>query len=90
MQMCRAVTSPSRRVRAAFGAPTVRVYQDYSREIAERAVAARTLELAFKADRMTWIEPSFTWIMYRSGWGRKAGQEAVLSIDIVRKARSGR
>jgi len=34
--------------------------------------------------RMTWIKPSFLWMMYRSGWGRKPGQERVLAIRIRR------
>jgi hypothetical protein len=35
-------------------------------------------------NRMTWVKPSFTWMMYRSGWARKAEQEVVLGIDIRR------
>jgi uncharacterized protein DUF4291 len=27
---------------------------------------------------VTWIKPSFLWMMYRCGWGKKAGQETVL------------
>jgi hypothetical protein len=33
---------------------------------------------------MTWIKPSFGWMMYRCGWGRKPGQERVLRIEISR------
>ncbi len=33
---------------------------------------------------MTWIKPSFLWMMYRSGWATKPGQEQVLSIEITR------
>ncbi|WP_141653813.1 DUF4291 family protein, partial [Erwinia billingiae] len=25
----------------------------------------------FSMTRMTWIKPSFLWMMYRSGWGMK-------------------
>ena len=38
----------------------------------------------FKRDRMTWIKPSFLWMMYRCGWATKPGQERVLAIDITR------
>jgi hypothetical protein len=38
----------------------------------------------FKLDRMTWIKPSFLWMMYRCGWAAKPGQERVLSISITR------
>lgn len=35
---------------------------------------------------MTWIKPSFLWMMYRCGWASKTGQERVLAIDIKREA----
>lgn len=35
--------------------------------------------------RMTWIKPSFNWMMYRCGYGTKLGQEIVLGIDIARE-----
>jgi len=32
---------------------------------------------------MTWIKPSFLWMMYRSGWGQKDNnQSRILAIDI--------
>jgi hypothetical protein len=34
---------------------------------------------------MTWIKPSFNWMMYRSGYATKPGQEVVLGIDITRE-----
>src|SRR4051812_1095692 len=33
---------------------------------------------------MTWIKPSFLWMMYRCGWATKPGQERVLAITIRR------
>jgi hypothetical protein len=39
----------------------------------------------FKSGRMTWIKPSFLWMMYRSGWATKPGQERVLAIQITRE-----
>ncbi|MFD4527615.1 DUF4291 family protein [Streptomyces sp. NPDC058470] len=33
---------------------------------------------------MTWIKPSFLWMMYRCGWGAKAGQKTVLAVEINR------
>lgn len=35
---------------------------------------------------MTWIKPSFLWMVYRCGWGTKENQERVLAIDIRRDA----
>lgn len=55
-------------------------------EIAEEAVRLGTFGSHFKMQRMSWIKPSFLWMMYRSGWASKPGQERVLAIDIKRTA----
>jgi hypothetical protein len=34
---------------------------------------------------MTWIKPSFLWMMYRCGWGTKMGQETILAVEITRE-----
>ena len=60
------------------------VYQAYSAPIADAALAAGTFVTPFKRERMTWIKPSFLWMMYRSGWGEKPGQERVLAIELSR------
>jgi hypothetical protein len=40
----------------------------------------------FSMTRMTWIKPSFLWMMYRAGWGRKDdGQSRILGSDIRRE-----
>lgn len=39
----------------------------------------------FSMGRMTWIKPSFLWMMYRAGWGLKdSGQKRLLAISITR------
>lgn len=48
------------------------------------AVQAGTFVPPFGRGRMTWIKPSFLWMMYRSGWGTKQGQERVLAVRICR------
>ncbi|MFJ1745894.1 DUF4291 domain-containing protein [Streptomyces sp. NPDC088116] len=73
-----------RRVRAVYGESSITVYQAYPREIAERAVEAGTFVAPFKKERMTWIKPSFLWMMYRSGWATKPNQERVLAVEITR------
>jgi Domain of unknown function (DUF4291) len=75
---------PARQVRAVFDDHTVTVYQAYSPAIAEPALAAGKFVPPFKLDRMTWIKPSFLWMMYRCGWATKPGQERVLAIRISR------
>jgi hypothetical protein len=37
-------------------------------------------------ERATWIKPSFGWMMYRSGWAKKPGQEHILAIRMRRDA----
>lgn len=77
--------TPDRQIRALFDEETITVYQAYSPAIAVPAAAAGTLlSTPFKFDRMTWIKPSFLWMMYRSGWATKPGQEHVLAVRITR------
>ncbi|HEX7945449.1 MAG TPA: DUF4291 domain-containing protein [Phenylobacterium sp.] len=78
---------PARQVRAVYDHHTIRVYQAYSEEIADSALAHGTfVSPPFKMERMTWIKPSFLWMMYRAGWGLKdAGQARILAIDITRE-----
>jgi Domain of unknown function (DUF4291) len=72
-------------IRAQFSETAIRVYQAYSPQIAYPALAAGRFVPPFKLLRMTWIKPSFNWMMYRSGFGRKPGEECVLGIDITRE-----
>ncbi len=37
---------------------------------------------AYSFSRMSWIKPNFLWMMYRSGWASKLGQEHILAIEI--------
>jgi hypothetical protein len=72
-------------IHAAYNADTLTVYQAYHARIAQPAVAQQSLALPhFKADRMTWIKPSFLWMMYRSGWASKENQEHILAITLKR------
>ena len=71
-------------VRAAYTAETITVYQAYGPQIADPAVRAGTFVPPFSRDRMTWIKPSFGWMMHRCGWAGKPGQERVLAIEISR------
>jgi hypothetical protein len=38
----------------------------------------------FSFRRMSWIKPNFLWMMYRSGWGTKEGQEVTLALRLRR------
>ncbi|PSR69473.1 DUF4291 domain-containing protein [Nocardia sp. MDA0666] len=75
---------PQRGIRALHTASTVTVYQAYSPGIGRPAIGDGRFPAAWKRDRMTWIKPSFLWMMYRCGWGMKPGQETVLAVEISR------
>ena len=74
-----------RSIRAIFDQDTITVYQAYRPAIAILAVENQRFIPPFKLDRMTWIKPSFLWMMYRCGWGTKEGQEHILAIKIKRE-----
>ncbi|MBC8137658.1 MAG: DUF4291 domain-containing protein [Fibrella sp.] len=71
-------------IRADFDGETIVVYQAYSAQIALPAVAAKRFVAPFSFHRMTWIKPSFLWLMERSNWGLKSGQEHILAVRITR------
>src|SRR5262249_60106776 len=71
-------------IRADFDASTVVVYQAYRPEIAVPALAHQRFVPPFSLGRMSWIKPSFLWMMERSNWAHKPGQERVLAIRITR------
>ena len=71
-------------IRADYDRDTIAIYQAYSRAIADAALEAGRFVLPFSFHRMTWIKPSFLWLMHRSNWGRKCGQERVLCVRVKR------
>jgi hypothetical protein len=75
---------PQREIRATFGPSTITVYQAYPPAIGLPAARDGRFPGAWKRDRMTWIKPSFLWMMYRCGWATKPGQETVLAVEITR------
>ena len=74
-----------RNIYAVFDDKTIRVYQAYNNEIADEALKLGRFGSKFSLTRMTWIKPSFLWMMYRSGWASKQGQERILAIDLKRE-----
>lgn len=74
-----------RHVLAQFDADSVWVYQAYRPSIGHHAARHRRLGgPEFSFSRMSWIKPNFLWMMFRSGWGTKEGQEAVLALRLAR------
>ncbi|WP_405986095.1 DUF4291 domain-containing protein [Streptomyces sp. NBC_00872] len=78
------MSEPKHRIRALHTATTITVYQAYRPAIGLPAARDGRFPAAWKRDRMTWIKPSFLWMMYRCGWGTKEGQETVLAVEISR------
>jgi hypothetical protein len=74
-----------RHILAHYDAGTVVVYQAYRPSIARQALVHGVFGGEdFSYARMSWIKPSFLWMMYRSGWGTKEGQERTLGLRISR------
>jgi hypothetical protein len=74
--------SKTHEIRAAFDRDSIVVYQAYSSTIADPALKAQRFVEPFSFGRMTWIKPSFLWLMHRSNWGSKSGQERTLAVTI--------
>lgn len=73
-----------REIRAEYDRDTVVIYQAYPPAVADAALAAGRFVPPFSFGRMTWIKPSFLWLMHRSNWGLKSGQERVLAVRVKR------
>lgn len=78
------VSVPFRQVRALYTDDVITVYQAYPPAIAEQTLRLGRFGPAFSRGRMTWIKPSFRWMMYRCGFATKPGQEHVLAVRISR------
>ena len=77
--------SQGRHILAQYDGSSVIVYQAYRPSIARWALHQGRLggpDFSFR--RMSWIKPNFLWLMYRSGWGTKDGQEVTLALRIRR------
>ena len=75
-----------RHILAHYDEASIVVYQAYRPSIAAFAVAEGRLggpEFSFA--RMSWIKPNYLWMMFRSRWGTKEGQESTLGLRISRE-----
>src|ERR1044071_9317600 len=75
-----------RHVLAHYDDDSVVVYQAYRPAIGHFAAANQYFGGEFSLARMSWIKPNFLWMMYRSGWGTKEGQEITLAVRLRRSA----
>ncbi|MEU5687012.1 DUF4291 domain-containing protein [Streptomyces venezuelae] len=72
-------------IRALHTDKTITVYQAYAPALGLPAARTGRFPAAWKRDRMTWIKPSFLWMMYRCGWATKEDQQTVLAVEITRE-----
>jgi hypothetical protein len=73
----------TKRILAAFDETGVIVYQAFEPRIVQAAVTKGTFGVGFTRDRLTWIKPSFGWMLHRSDYATKHRQEAVARIRIT-------
>lgn len=74
-----------RGIRAYYDEEYITVYQAYNSEIAAAAVRQQKLRASpqFRLTRMTWIKPSWCWMMYRAGYSYKdKNQERILALKM--------
>lgn len=69
---------------AQYDDTSVIVYQAYRESIANHAVSHQRFGGEFSFNRMSWIKPNFLWMMFRSGWASKEGQERILAVTLKR------
>ncbi|KAK4663518.1 hypothetical protein QC763_609090 [Podospora pseudopauciseta] len=77
--------TPYKQIRALHTPRTITLYQAYNHPIASAAVSAQSLTASplFKTTRMTWIKPSWAWMLYRSGYSFKdANQSRILALTM--------
>jgi hypothetical protein len=76
----------SRQLLAAFDDRGIDVYQAFEPRTVSEAVRAQRFGVGFGLDRMTWIKPSFGWMLYRSGHATKHRQERIVRVTIRHEA----
>ena len=77
--------SEGRHILAQYTKEYVVVYQAYKPSIGLFAASNQFFGGDFSYSRMSWIKTNFLWMMYRSGWGTKEGQEITLAIKLKRE-----
>jgi hypothetical protein len=75
-----------RHILAQYDESSIIVYQAYRTSIGLFAARNKYFGDEFSFNRMSWIKPNFLWMMYRSGWGTKEGQEVILAVRLKREA----
>ncbi len=74
-----------RHILAHYEDESIIVYQAYRPAIGSFAAKHGKFGGEFSYSRMSWVKPNFLWMMYRSGWGTKEGQEITLALRLSRR-----
>jgi hypothetical protein len=73
----------SRVIRACFDEVGVQVYAAFHAETVQAAVRLGTFGPGFSLDRMTWVKPSFGWMLHRSEYATAHRQEAIARVTVT-------
>lgn len=71
-----------RHILAQYDNEKIVVYQAYRPSIGLFASRNKYFGGEFSLDRMSWVKTNFLWMMYRSAWATKIGQEVILAVSI--------
>ncbi|HLZ62874.1 MAG TPA: DUF4291 domain-containing protein [Ktedonosporobacter sp.] len=74
-----------RHILAQYDEHSIIVYQAYRPAIGHFAAKHGYFGGEFSLSRMSWLKPNFLWMMFRSGWGTKEGQEVTLAVRLKRE-----
>lgn len=86
LDQCEGWPQSGEHILAQYDADTIVVYQAYKPAIGQFAIAHQQLGgPEFSFNRMSWIKPNFLWMMYRSGWATKDGQQTILALRLRRR-----
>ena len=72
-----------REIFAQYDRQCIRVYQAYNPIIAKEAISLQTFGENFDVNRMTWIKPSFLWLMHATPEQYPALQEEYRQYAIL-------
>jgi hypothetical protein len=86
LTQCQRWPQTGRHILAQYDEQSIVVYQAYRPAIGHFAAQHGYFGGEFSFSRMSWIKTNFLWMMYRSGWGSKEGQEVTLAVRLKRSA----
>jgi hypothetical protein len=77
---------PERAIIAEYDDEGLFIYQAFKPGIVEETLRQGTFGKGFNFERMTWIKPSFGWMLYRSSYATAHRQERILKIKLSHEA----